>query len=138
MMIQRIFIKLFLWSSLWPLLKGNGKDAVREVFYCYSGTNLKAVRKGNWKLVFPHTYNSNVGSEVGKDGWPGSTIKSKYEGGLYNLRRDPGERYDISREHPGMVSELEGLAAQMRLTLGDSSSGIDGKENRSPSRVNKW
>lgn len=121
--------------SLFSLLKGDFKDTVRREFFFYSGRTLSAVRSGNWKLVFPHTYNTNVGSEVGMDGWPGTMKRMNYLGGLYNLRRDPGERYDRSQEYPGMVSELENLADQMREKLGDSKSGKEGMENRPPGRI---
>jgi len=121
--------------SLLPLLKGNSSDIIRNEYYYYRVRNLIAVRKGNWKLVFPHTYSSNVGSEVGKDGWHGRMVSRDYEGGLYNLRRDPGERYDMSQVHPDIVLELEELAAKMRGKLGDSIMGIEGNENRPPGRL---
>jgi arylsulfatase len=120
--------------SLLSLMTGNSEELIRNEFFFYAGNSLRAVRKGNWKLVFPHNYNSSEGSVVGKDGWPGSMVRKDYEGGLYNLRRDPGERYDMSLEHPGIVTELEELADRMREDLGDASTGTKGSENRPPGR----
>jgi arylsulfatase len=120
--------------SLLSLLTGNSEEVIRNEFFFYTGNSLRAVRRDNWKLVFPHAYNSNEGSNLGKDGWPGTMVRKDYEGGLYNLRRDPGERYDMSSEHPGIVTELEALAAQMREELGDASTGTHGSENRPPGR----
>jgi len=123
--------------SLMPLLNGETDSAVREEYFCYSGRTLNAVRKGNWKLVFPHDYNSNLDSKVGNDGWPGEMIRASFGGGLYNLRRDPGEQYDMSSEYPDIVEELETLAGKMRNDLGDAGSGITGKENRPAGTIRK-
>ena len=121
--------------SVLPLLKGNFKNTIRDEYYFYSGRTLNAVRQGNWKLVFPHTLNTNVDSETGKDGWPGRMDTVEFGGGLYDMRRDPGERYDMSGVHPEIVRELLELAGNMRKELGDAKLGIAGKENRRPGSI---
>lgn len=121
--------------SVLPLLEGDFENILRNEYYYYSGKSLNAVRRGNWKLVFPHTQNTNVGSVVGKDGWPGKMVTNEFEGGLYNIRRDPGERYDMSEVQPEIVKELEDLAGQMREELGDLKLKIEGNGNRAPGRV---
>jgi len=105
--------------SILPHMKGESEKSVRDEFFFFRGKQLYAVRKGNWKLVFPHTYNTNVGSEVGKDGWPGVMVRTTYEGGLYDMRRDPGERYNMLEDHPEIAEELKEMAEGMRMELGD-------------------
>lgn len=83
------------------------------------------------------TYRSNVGSVVGKDGWPGTMNRVDYAGGLYDMRRDPGEQYDMKSVHPEIVKELEQLADSMRMKLGDARMEIRGTENRMPGRLAK-
>lgn len=116
-----------------PLLKGSDEAAPREDYYYFSGRNLNAVRSGQWKLVFPFQLQSNEGSKPGKDGFPGEMNPVEFEGGLYDLRRDPGERYDQSREYPEIVKRLESLADRMRKELGDGSD-TQGSGNRLPGR----
>ena len=83
--------------SLLPLLKGDINSSPRETFYYYYRQNsLEAIRHGRWKLVFPHPGRTYVGFQPGMDGEPGSLNNNySHEGGLYDLRRDPGERYDV-------------------------------------------
>jgi len=118
--------------NLLPLLKGDFSAAPRSEFYYYSGLTLNAVRHDNWKYVFPHRHGTNVGSTVGKDGWPGKMNVADFEGGLFDLRRDPGEQYNLQEVHPEIVNELQLMADKMREELGDNSHKITGKENRSP------
>jgi len=123
--------------SLLPLLKGNFDANPRETFYYYYRQNsLEAVRHGSWKLVFPHPGRTYVGFEPGKDGKPGP-VKGDYlfEGGLYDLRRDPGERYDVSESYPEIAEELEKIADEVRDDLGDELKNAPGKNRREPGRI---
>lgn len=123
--------------NILPLLQGNDKTTPRKEYYYYSGKNLNAVRSGNWKLVFPLNYRSNEGSKVGMDGWPGEAKLTEFAGGLYDLRRDPGERYDQSHIYPEIVKELEKMASEMRGELGDVNNNITGAGNRLPGNSTK-
>ena len=58
-----------------------------------------------------------------------------FEGALYDLRRDPGERYDVKDSYPEIVRELEKIAADAREDLGDDLTGNPGKNRREPGRV---
>lgn len=113
------------------LLK-NEVDAIpREHLYYYFGTNsLEAVREGPWKLVLPHRYESNKYHLPGKDGFPGRIQADSTGLALYDLRRDPGERYDIRELHPEVVMRLQKLAEQAREDLGDDLTGRPGKNRR--------
>jgi len=56
----------------------------------------------------------------GADGWPGpigSEIITEIQ--LYDLRRDPGERYNVASSYPEKIRELEAVAEKARKDLGD-------------------
>lgn len=123
--------------NLLPLLKGNFDANPRRSFYYYYRQNsLEAVRDANWKLVFPHPGRTYEEYLPGNDGIPGRVKENfPFKGGLYNLRRDPGERYDVSKMYPGIVKKLEGIANKAREDLGDDLTGNHGKNRRQPGRI---
>lgn len=116
-------------SSLW---RGDFSTSPRETLLYYFGkNNLNAVRKGNWKLVFPHTY-ASYNTEPGKDGRGGRRIRTEVTAPeLYNMMRDPGEQYNVIEYHPEKVEELMAVAEAARQELGDRNIGLEtGAENR--------
>jgi len=123
--------------SLLPLMQGDLNAYPRKVFYYYYGqNNLEAVRNGRWKLVFPHPGRTYEGFQPGEDGGAGKVNeRHPVPGGLYDLRRDPGERFDLSGYHPEVVEELEKLADEARADLGDDLRNITGLNRREPGRV---
>lgn len=119
--------------NILELLKGNMDAHPRETLYYYYGkNNLNAVRKGNWKLVFPHTYQSYEATLPGNDGYGGPRINIQVERPeLYNLMRDPGERYNVVEVYPDIVAELMVIGEMAREDLGDLNHGIEkGTGNR--------
>jgi len=103
----------------------------------YLGRNhLNAVRKGNWKLVLPHTYRS-YDAKPGNDGHGGKRIKKVVESPeLYNMMRDPGEQYNVIDYHPEKVEEIMKVVEKAREELGDMNVGIkEGSENREIGRL---
>jgi arylsulfatase len=123
--------------NILPLLKGVPGANPRHDYYYYSGRTLNAVRLDNWKYVFPHKLATNVGSTVGKDGWPGEMRQVDFKGGLFDLRRDPGEQYDMQEVHPEIAEKLRQMADRKREELGDLRLKIEGKENRAPGIVKR-
>lgn len=123
--------------NLFPLMLGDLKTNPRKVFYYYYGQNrLEAVRDANWKLVFPHPGRTYEGFEPGNDGMAGKVNNNhQFAGGLYDLRRDPGERYDVSAFYPEVVKDLEALAEEARADLGDDLRNMKGSNRREPGRV---
>jgi arylsulfatase A-like enzyme len=115
------------------LLKGGSTNSPRKDFYYYYRKNsLQAVRRENWKLVLPHTGKTYEGGEVGNNGYPGkSNDNNLFPLALYDLRRDPGERYDVKATYPDKVKELLLLAEEARTDLGDEN------ENRKGNNVRK-
>jgi arylsulfatase len=116
-------------SSLW---KGDfSKEPRGTIWYYHGKNNLNGVRKGNWKLVLPHTY-SSYDTKPGKDGVGSKRIKKKVEKPeLYNMMRDPGEQYNVIDYNPEKATEIMKIVEQARKELGDLNVGIkEGSENR--------
>jgi arylsulfatase len=122
--------------NILSLLEGNFDANPRDVFYYYYRENsLENVRKGQWKLVLPHTFVSFEGKMPGNDGWPGQTADGKTDYALYDLRRDPGERYDVKELYPAVVDDLKKLADEMRQDLGDENYSMPGINSRKPGSI---
>ena len=124
--------------NIYPLMVGDESANPRETFlYYYRKNSLEAVRKGDWKLVFAHPGRTYVGFKPGVDGFPGEVNENfQIEEGLYDLRRDPGERYDVKEYYPEVVAELRKLADTARIDLGDDIQQVEGKNRRVPGRIN--
>lgn len=125
--------------NILPLMQGDKNAKPRDTFlYYFKGNSLEAVRKDNWKIVFPHPGRTYVGFQPGKDGNPGETNNNyPFTGGLYDLRRDPGERYDVSESYPEIVKELEKIADEARQDLGDDLTNNRGKNRRESGKLSE-
>lgn len=123
--------------NILPLLRGDTSASPRHDFYYYYQQNsLEAVQRDYWKLILPHNSRSYVGVAPGNDGWPGkySNIAIK-ENELYDLRRDPGERYNVAEYYPDIVEELLRLAEEARKDLGDAITDFPGENRRKAGSV---
>jgi arylsulfatase len=120
--------------SLVPLLRSIEGANPRESFvYYFNRNDLEAVTDGSYKLVFPHRYVTYGAYVPGNDGQPGRLDNVfVYKAELYDLRRDPGERYDVISQYPEVAARLMRVAAQMREELGDDLTRVKGKERREP------
>ncbi len=122
--------------SILPLLQGDETANPRDHFYYYYRHNsLEAVRKDHWKLVLPHNHRTYEGVLPGNEGFPGPYAWKEAEYALYDLRRDPGERYDVQDLYPEIVAELETLVEQAREDLGDELTEKTGKNVREIGRL---
>jgi arylsulfatase len=123
--------------SLMEVLNGKTDAEPRETFlYYYRRNNLEAVRYGNWKLVFPHPGRTYEGFSPGKDGMPGGANENhNFSGGLYDLRRDPGERYNLMFDYPEITKQLNEIADNAREDLGDALTQKEGKNRREIGRI---
>jgi arylsulfatase len=86
-----------------------------------------------FKLIFPHKYITYGAYAPGNDGMPGKLTNleiMKCE--LYDLRRDPGERYDVITQYPEVAAKLMKIADKMRDELGDDLTRKKGTERRKP------
>lgn len=126
-------------SDLW--FGKEGAQSPHQALVFYAGSELQAIRHGNWKLHFQHPY-ITPDAELGRDGkpsnWenmkPAKITQSGIEGiatrhgykvakqelALYDLKADPAEKNDLSSDHPKVVAELKKLAETYRRDLGDS------------------
>jgi arylsulfatase A-like enzyme len=119
--------------NILPLLLGDDKANPRESFAYYWNDGLEAITDGKWKFVFAHTGASFVNCKPGVDGFPGTrNSQYSYEESLYDLRRDPGERYNVKEYYPEVVAELKNLADQYRKDIGDELQNVKGISNREP------
>lgn len=125
--------------NIMDLWKGDFDAEPRKEFYYYFGkNNLNGVRKGNWKLVFPHTYASYEATVPENDGRGGKRVKMKVDSlELYNLMRDPGERYNVVELYPEIVSDLLEVGERARADLGDLNIGAEGTGVREVGKLNK-
>ncbi len=110
-------------SELWT---GNQSAEPREEILFYFGKNhLNGVRKGNWKLVLPHSWQS-YNTAPGMDGHGGARIKMDVESPeLYDMMRDPGEQYNVIGSFPEKAAELMKTVEAARAELGDLNVGME-------------
>lgn len=83
-----------------PVLLGTGKSPRREMFF-YRDATLMAARVGPWKAHFL------TKPAYGKD----IQVTRHNPPLLYNLDQDPSEQYDLAKEHPEVIGEIEQVVA---------------------------
>ncbi len=138
-------------ADMTPLLLGQPGARGRDEFWFYSGEELHAVRRGDWKLHVPHEY-LVVAAERGLGGKPSNYGKMKPESielsgirgiasrhgyrvektelALYNLKDDPSELRNLAAAHPDIVARLQADVAAARADLGDSLTKTPGTHIR--------
>lgn len=123
--------------SLLPLIKGEKDANPRESFvYYYNKNDLEAVTDGMFKLVFPHKYVTYGAYVPGNDGQPGNLTNLELKKAeMYDLRRDPGERYDVITQYPEEAARLMKIADEMRKDLGDNLTRTKGTGRREPGKL---
>ena len=126
--------------NILPLLKGDTDNIPRKIFWYYNRwqNDLAAVRYKNWKMVFEHYGRSYKGHPPGENGMPGETTANfPHQAGLYDLRRDPGERYNLMEYYPEIVEKLEEIADTARSDLGDGLRAIQGENIRPAATIRR-
>ena len=123
--------------SILSLIEGKKDANPRESFvYYYNKNDLEAVTDGMFKLVFPHKYVTYGAYEPGNDGQPGKLTNLEImKPEMYDLRRDPGERYNVITQYPEEAAKLMKIADQKRHELGDDLTRMKGTERREPGLV---
>lgn len=119
--------------SLLPTLTKKDASVGRTSFlYYYRENDLEAVTDGDFKLIFPHRHRTYEGFLPGNDGAPGPVNENKPLDTmlLYDLRRDPGERYNVLSMYPEVQRKLMKIADEAREDLGDNLTGKEGKNRR--------
>ncbi|MBQ6576219.1 MAG: sulfatase [Bacteroidales bacterium] len=123
--------------SVLSLIKGEAGANPRESFvYYYNKNDLEAVTDGMFKLVFPHRYVTYGAYAPGNDGQPGKLTNLELtDMQMFDLRRDPGERYNVITLYPEEAMKLMRIADEKRLELGDNLRRMKGTERREPAWI---
>ena len=100
--------------SMKGLLEGTAPGSRRTLFY-YRGTKLMAVRKGPWKAHL---------STMPGYGQP-TDWKDHSPPLLFQLDRDPSERFDVAEANPAVVADLLAEVDRHRKTVSPVPSQID-------------
>ncbi len=107
-------------KNILPILQGKeGASSPHKYYYYFAAQKgvLQAISKGKWKLHLPHSYFPTEGKPRGKDGIYIKNPEVQIPLSLFDLEADPGERNDLSADHPELVKELsmEALLFHKRL-----------------------
>jgi hypothetical protein len=90
----------------------------------------------DWKLVLPHEGRTYENFDAGMNGHPGKVNENgPVSQALYDLRRDPGERFDLQNQFPEITKQLLILADKAREDLGDNIVKAEGKNRREVGRI---
>jgi arylsulfatase len=108
-----------------------------ELAYYYHTNSLEGIRKGQWKLVLPHTSQSYKVNPPGQNGYPSKTAHVEVPKALYDLRTDPGETIDVQSQHPDIVKQLEDIAEKYRKQLGDDLTNTPCSECRPSAMISQ-
>lgn len=101
--------------DLSPALFGTGKSP-RETMFYYRGTELYAVRKGPYKAHFITQPAYGPGARIVHD--PPE---------LYHLENDPGEQFNVAKDHADVVADLIAEAERHKKTVTPVESQLDRK-----------
>ena len=104
-------------KNILPILLGNETATPHKFLYYYNGTNLQAVREGNWKLHLPRTAQD-------QPFWSKKPIRGRgfvtlNQRRLFDLKSDVGEKQNVADRYPEVVARLQRQAETIRAELGD-------------------
>jgi arylsulfatase A-like enzyme len=119
------------------LINEAGAEPRDHFVYYYRKDCLEAVRKGRFKLVFPHPHRTYYKEVPGYDGWPGEAPNDTTALALYDLAKDPGESVDVREKFPDVAKELNELADRYRSELGDALTDRKGSAVRPAAQVSR-
>jgi arylsulfatase len=119
--------------NILPLLKGAKQSPRNELLYYFKQNDLNAIRIGNYKLVFPHSYPTV--KVAGKDGANGKAEQVITDLALYDLENDPSEKVDVKDKYPDVVKQLQATADKAREDLGDNLTKVKGANRREPGKL---
>jgi arylsulfatase A-like enzyme len=96
-----------------PVLFGQGPSPRDTMFY-YRGTRLYAVRKGAFKAHF-----------LTQTGYGQPKPEEHNPPLLYNLLHDPGERYDVAKDHNEALAEIARVVETHRAGMQPAESRLE-------------
>ncbi|NLH17373.1 MAG: sulfatase [Phycisphaerae bacterium] len=80
--------------SIASFLRGKA-DSPRDTMFFYAGSQLRAVRKGPWKMHL-----------VTKTEYTGQKLQEHNPPLLFHLEQDPSEKYNVAEQHPEVIEQL--------------------------------
>lgn len=104
-------------KNILPILQGQTTESPHKFLYYYNGTNLQAVREGNWKLHLPRTPKDQPFWSKKPAKGKGFVTLNDYR--LFNLNKDVGEQQNVANRFPEVVARLQEQAKLIRSELGD-------------------
>ena len=114
--------------DIWPLISGTpDARSPHESLYFYWLEELQAVRSGNWKLHYPHTYRTLNGRPGGTGGMPAKYDQGETGLALYDLEHDISEERNVAEDHPDIVRRLSEMGKEFDRKLQEN--------RREPGRV---
>ena len=104
-------------SALW--LGGSAaEDQAGSLLYFWE-RELRALRRGPWKLRLAHVERSPDPENIGYGGVRGGVIQVARDQALFRLDRDPGETTDLSADEPEALAEMLDHVHAWRSELGE-------------------
>lgn len=117
--------------------KVDAKSPHESFYLYYAGGELQGVRDRQWKLHFPHKYQTLAGKKSGDGGVAVNYDHKKTGLELYDLKADIAETKNVADEHPEIVERLKKAAEIARKDLGDRLTKTKGTGIRPPGRMPK-
>ena len=99
--------------DLMPVLQDPQAQVRQEVYY-YRGTRLWAVRKGPWKMHY-----------ITQSAYVGDQQVTHEPPLLYHLDQDPGERFNVAKQNPGVIQEIQIMVDQHQAELVQGASQLE-------------
>lgn len=100
--------------DLSPVLLGTGPSPRKEMFY-YHGEQLFALRSGLYKAHFKTKTSYVKGQKMAVHNPPL----------LYHLGHDPSEKYDIAKDHPKIIAQIQQLAKEHQASILDVENQLE-------------
>lgn len=97
------------------LLFAKKPKANTSPIYFFSGMDLQAVRKGNYKYHFKHSYDSTT--VLGNDGAKGKSEAHEQAEALYQLKKDPAEKNNLLKSANGIATALKTLGTAFQQEI---------------------
>jgi arylsulfatase A-like enzyme len=100
--------------SMVGLLTGTAPQSPRKEFFYYHYDELQAVRIDTWKYIRRtnrYVWPIPLDAEAISRKFGTKQLGSERAPLLYDLRRDPGERYNVVATHPDIAARLENAMA---------------------------
>ena len=107
--------------NILPLLTGDGEQSPHEILYFFNNERIAALRTQRWRLVLSDYPPWRDAKPVLFEATKNRSIL------MFDMQNDPGEQYDVSREHADARQQLLTHLARGRETLESLSTLSDGE-----------